>query len=55
VRSAGGREDLAQQPPQALGVDAVDRVVGPDELRGTLHAGPLPTGPDHDGGAGLLA
>src|SRR5206468_815703 len=52
VGAAGGDEDVAQQKAKAFSIDPVERVVGTHELNRALHAYPLPTGADHDGGAG---
>ena len=42
VGAARRGEDLAEEQPHSLGVEAVVRVVGPDELGRSFHAGPLP-------------
>ena len=55
VRAAGGREDVAEQGPQALAVDFGMRVVGTENLGVSLDGCPSPAGARDDGGSRIGA
>jgi hypothetical protein len=52
VDTAGGREDLAQERTESIGVDVTVAVVGTDQLSPTLDGDPLPAGPKREADLG---